>query len=254
MVAIAMPRHTGAVAQRVLRQLIHDRRFLAFSLAIPVIIVFLTKILFDSLESPLPFIDVTKFILPVGAFIVHFITYILCAVVLVRERTAETLARAFINGYGRIEIIGGYVLAYTLLATVQTLLVLGGMSLLYNLDYSLGTLLALYLVTWLLAVISIALGIFVSNFARNEGQVFPFIPLVIIPTIFFSGVLIPVERLPNWAAPLELITPLYYANAVIQGLIQAGGTLGDNLGHLIALPMYGLIILLLATLTLRERD
>ena len=254
MIATTMPRHTGAVAQRVLRQLIHDRRFLLFSLIVPVVIVYMFKIVYDSLESPSPFFTISKFILPIGAFIVHFITYILCAIVLVRERTAETLARAFISGYGRIEIIGGYVLAYTLLATIQTLLVLGGMNFLFELNCSLETLLSLYLVTWLLAVISIALGIFVSNFARNEGQVFPFIPLVIIPTVFFSGILIPVDKLPNWAAPFELVTPLYYANAVIQGLAQTGGTLGDNLGHLIALPVYGLVVLFLATLTLRERD
>ncbi len=245
--------HTGAIALRVLRQLAHDRRFLALSLAAPVLIIYMLRLFFDSAESS-PFFQPTQFVVPLGAFIVHFITYILCAIVLVRERTAETLARMFINGYGRFEIIGGYILAYTGLATVQSLLVLGELNLLFELGYNLETLLSIYLVIWLLAVISIALGIFISNFARNEGQVFPFIPLVTIPAIFFSGVIVPVERLPEWAARLSFATPLYYANQVLQHLIKPGGALSDDPGKLLGLPLYGLVILALATLTLREVD
>ncbi len=114
--------------------------------------------------------------------------------------------------------------------------------------------LALYLIFWLLAMITIALGILIPNFARNEGQVLPFIPLVTFPSIFFSGVLIPVEKLPAWAASLDLLTPLYYANAVIQNLARPGASLmGDPL-PLFGLLVYGLFILFLATLTLRVTD
>src|ERR671917_331711 len=54
----------------------------------------------------------------------RFLGLSLAALLLVRERTAQTLARMFVNGYRQAEIIGGYVLAYTGLATVQSLLVL----------------------------------------------------------------------------------------------------------------------------------
>jgi ABC-2 type transport system permease protein len=107
---------------------------------------------------------------------------------------------------------------------------------------------------WLLAMISILLGIFISTSPQNEGQVFPFIPLVTLPTVFFSGVILPVERLPEWTTRLSVLTPLSFANRVIQNLIQPGGTLADDWGSLLALPLYGLIVLSLATLTLRERD
>jgi ABC-2 type transport system permease protein len=252
--AQATLRRTQAVAARVLRQLVSDRRFLVLSLVVPVLIIYALKIVFDSLESPSPFFNISRFVLPLGAFIVHFITYILCAIVLVRERTSQTLARAFINGYRRFDIVSGYIAAYTLLATVQSLLVLGGLSVLFKLDYGWDRLLVLYLVIWLLAVISIALGILISNFARTEGQVFPFIPLVTLPSVFFSGVIIPVERLPTWAAPLELLTPLYYANAIIQTLVRPSGSLADDPAPLVGLIIYGLAILSLATLTLRETD
>lgn len=239
-----------AVAARALRQLTRDHRFLALSLLAPLVVIYFLKLFFDSLASPL--FHPEPYIVPIGAFIVHFITYLLCALILVRERTARTLARMFVNGYRQVEIIAGYLLAYTLLATLQSLLVLSELRILFDLPYGARTFLSLYLVIWLLAVISIALGIFVSNFARNEGQVIPFIPLIILPSLFLSGLLITIDRLPGWAQLLSHATPLYYANQVARALIRPNGTLGDAWRSLASLPLYGLILLVLATRTLRE--
>ncbi len=243
---------TLIISGRVLRQLSHDRRFLALSLVGPIVIVFFLKLFFDSLEGP--GLVVSRYIVPVGAFIVHFLTYILCSLALVRERINQTLARMFVNGFRRTEIILGYLLAYTLLATLQSLIVLVELALLFNLDYGFGTQASIYLIIWLLALFSISMGILLSNFARNEGQMLPTIPLIILPSVFLSGMLITVDKLPEWAQWISRLTPLYYANNVLQKLIKPGGNLSDDLGSLIGLLVYGLIILLLASLTLQERE
>lgn len=245
-----MLKRTLAVAQRVLRQLARDRRFLVLSLGAPMAAVYISKTALDAFD--IPFIDVSRFVVPLAAFIVHFITYILCAIVLVRERTAQTLARMFVQGYTQADIIGGYLLAYSTLATAQSLVVLTEFSWLFHLAYSAATLFAIYLIIWLLAVISICLGILVSNFARTEGQVFPFIPLVTVPGIFLSGLVISVDRLPGWARMLSRLTPLYYANHILQELIVPNPSL--NYTRLGALILYGAVVLTLATRTLRETD
>lgn len=239
---------TSAVAVRVLRQLSHDRRFVALTLVVPLLVIYMLWIFFDAVDRP--FFDVPTFIPPVSAFFVHFLTYVLCAIVLVRERSANTLTRMFVNGYQRTSIIGGYLVAYSLLATVQSLIVLLAMNALFELHYDVQTFLTLYVVTWLLAIISIALGIFVSNFARNEGQVFPFIPLVLMPSVFFSGMILSVDKLPEWAAVLSFTTPMYYANSVIQDVIGADG----NSTLFIGLVVYGFVVLSLAVMTLREQE
>ncbi len=242
-------RRTFAVAQRVLRQLRHDHRFVALTLMVPVAVIYVLYIFFDSLENPL--FSATPFVVPMGAFIIHFLTFVLTAIVLVRERATETLSRMLVNGYSQAEIILGYLLAYSTLATLQSLVVLTELNLLFDLNYSFATLASIYLIMWLLAVISMALGIFISNFARNEGQVFPFIPLILLPSIFLSGIILPVDKLPEWAQALSHFTPLYYATQVVHGLV-AGGKLLDDPGALLSLPLYGLVILILARLTLRE--
>ena len=239
-----------AVARRVLRQLARERRFLVLSLGAPMTAIYISKAALDAFN--IPFVDVRTFVVPLAAFMVHFITYILCAIVLVRERSAQTLARMFVQGYTQPDIIGGYVMAYSTLATVQSLVVLTEFSILFHLTYSGATLFSIYLIVWLLALISICLGILVSNFARTEGQVFPFIPLVTVPGVFLSGLIISVDRLPGWAQVLSRLTPLYYANHILQELIVPDPRL--NYQRLGALILYGAVVLILATRTLRELD
>jgi ABC-2 type transport system permease protein len=242
-------RRVFSVAKRVLRQLQHDKRFIGLSLMVPVAIIYVLYIFFDSLNNPL--LNANAYVFPFGAFIVHFLTFVLTAIVLVRERVTETLTRMMVNGYRQLEIILGYLLAYTTLATAQSLVVLTEITWLFKLDYDLATLGSIYMVMWLLAVISMALGILVSNFANNEGQVFPFIPLVILPSIFLSGMVISIEVLPEWAQVLSRFTPVYYATQVLHALV-AGGALSDESSALLSLPTYGLVVLVLASFTLRD--
>jgi ABC-2 type transport system permease protein len=283
-----------SVATRVLRQLRHDHRFLGLSLIVPMVVIYVVKIFIDSFDLASPAVtpstdalqplldgaevppeiresivnaleqtlrnsrpkafEPTAIAVPLGAFIVHLITYLLCALVLVRERTAQTLGRMFIAGYRQIEIIGGYLLAYSTLATVQCLLVLIELTWLFNLQLKAGALASIYLVVWMLAVTSVALGILVSNFARTEGQVLPFIPLVAVPSILLSGVIIAVDKLPFWAQWASYVTPLYYANNIVQELVRSEGAPGKAWISLIALPLYGATVLILASRTLTETD
>ena len=240
---------TFVVAQRVVKQLLHNPRFLVLSIVGPLVIVYFLKVFFDTLP---PTFDVARYAVPVAAFIVHFLAFLLCAIALVQERTAGTLERMFVNGFRRTEIIGGYVLGYLGLATFQAAVVLTEVIWLFELDYEAQTLATLFLVVWLLAIASVMLGIFVSTFARRESQVFPFIPLIALPSVFLSGLLVDVDLLPTWAEWVGHIFPLFYANNVIQEVIQPTGILEDVWGNLVVLAGYGVALLLLASLTLRE--
>lgn len=240
---------TIVVARRVLTQLIHDRRLFGLSVAAPLLIIYFLKIFFDTMPSGF---NIARYVVPIAAFLVHFLAFLLCAIVLVQERTAGTLERMFINGFRRIEIIGGYVLGYTLLATVQAVVALVEVLLLFELDYSWGTILALFGVIWLLAIASVMLGMFVSTFARHEGQVFPFIPLLILPSIFLSGLLVNTELLPTWAEWLGRALPLFYANTVIQEIIKPNGNPGGVWWSFVVLALYAIVLLGVASRTLRE--
>lgn len=241
---------TAAVTGRVLGQLRRDRRLVGLALLFPLIIIYFVKVLFDAFAGPS--FNISIYVVPYSAFIIHFITIMLTTIVLVRERITGTLTRMFVSGYNQIEIIGGYLLAYTLLATLQSLGVLIEINWLFELGFEIDLFASLYLIYWLLAVISMALGILISNFARNEGQALSLLPVVLISMII-SGIIIPIEKLPEWTQVFSYLTPLYYANINIQDLIS-GDALFDNLSNLIQLIIYGIALLVTVVITLREKD
>lgn len=240
---------TPIIARRVIKQLLRNPRFLVLSIVAPLVIVYFLKVFFDTLP---PTLDVGRYAIPVAAFLVHFLAFLLCAIALVQERTAGTLERMFVNGFRRTEIIGGYMLGYLGLATFQAAVALAEAIWLFKLDYDTKTLAALFVVVWILAIASVMLGIFVSTFARRESQVFPFVPLIILPSVFLSGLLMDASLLPEWAQWLGHAFPLYYANNVIQEVIKPNGSLGNAWGSLAILVGYGVALLLLASRTLRE--
>src|SRR5918997_5469879 len=217
-------RRTFTVTRRVVKQLLHNGDFLALSILAPLVIIYFFKLFFNPMPAGF---DTARYAVPIAAFFVHFLAFLLCAISLVQERTAGTLERMFINGFRRVEVIGGYVLGFLGLATFQAVAALAEAVWLFELDYDGETLLTLFAVVWLLAIASVMLGIFVSTFARHEGQVFPFVPLIIVPSVFLSGLLVDADELPRWAEWLGRALPLHYANNVIQEVIEPGGALED---------------------------
>jgi ABC-2 type transport system permease protein len=238
-----------SVARRVFAQLRGDRRFVVVSTIVPLVVIFLLKTFWDAIGTV--GLQQSRFAVPAGVFIVHFVTYVLTAIVLVRERVAGTMERMFVDGYRPGSIVAGYLGGYTALATVQSILILTELNLLFDLGFGLAENLSVFVVMWLMAVLSLSLGVLVSNAARNEGQVFPFIPLVMVPPVFLSGLIVSVDSLPTWAQVLSRIVPLYYAIEVVKEVLE-GGAVFDAVVPLVMLPVMIVGVLFLAARTLRE--
>ena len=104
------------VAHRDIQQLIHDKRFLGFSIVVPLIIAYFLKLFFDTMPPGFP---TENFVIPFIAYIVYFLTFLLSALLVVQERVNGTLNRMLINGIKRLDIILGYVIGYLWLAFLQ---------------------------------------------------------------------------------------------------------------------------------------
>lgn len=243
--------NTLIIARRILKQLQGDKKYLFLSIIAPLIIIYFLKLLFNAFPPNVP---ITNFTIPIGALIVHFLSFLLCAILLVQERTRGTLERMLISGYKRTSIIGGYTLGYIGLATIQAAAVLFESLWLFNLDYSGQTIFLLFIVIWLLAVVSVMLGIFISTFAQNEGHVFPFIPLVILPSVFLTGLIIDANTLPAWAAFIGKCLPLHYAVNIIHEIIKPEYSLHNTYWDFAILIGYIFLLWILASLTLKETE
>ena len=248
-----MLNNTLAITGRIYCQLLGDRRFLALAIFVPLIIFYLFKVFILALPVAL-LGDPEQLYILITAFIIHFTSYILCLIVIVRERKDQTLMRMFVNNFRRLEVVIGYILGYAGLATLQAMLIMFEVDVLFKLTYSIEIMLSLFAVMWILSLISIALGILFSNLARTEAQIFPFIPLFILPTIFLSGLLLPMNSLPWSVRWLGYLIPFTYAQRAIKAMLADMSGIPSHLFEFAVLILYGLLLLILSSMTLKQRE
>lgn len=155
-------------------------------------------------------------------FFVFFFVFLISGIALLRERTSGTLERLLATPVKRSEIVMGYLVGYGLFAILQTFIIV--FFSIYVLDLQIvGSLLWVILTNILIALTALTVGIFVSTFASSEFRMVQFIPLIVIPQVFFSG-LIPLDTMADWVRDLAYIFPLSYAgNALTNIMIKGQG-------------------------------
>jgi ABC-2 type transport system permease protein len=188
----------------------------------------------------------------VGLF-AFFLTFLLSAVSFLRERTTGTLERLLASPLRRSELVVGYLAGFSFFALIQAAVIIAFTVFVLNVRYT-GNLGTVFLITAMLVVVSVSLGLFVSAFARTELQAVQFIPIVLVPQIFLSGLLIPVEQLPDLLRPLASVLPLTYANEALRAVMIKGYALGDPLilRDLGALAAFGVVTIAGAVASIRR--
>lgn len=186
------------------------------------------------------------------AFFAFFFVFLLTGVSFLRERSQGTMERLLATPVGRGEIVLGYMLGFGLFAVVQSAVIL--LFTIYVLRiHHVGSLALVFLVEALLTVGAVNLGIFFSTYARTELQVVQFIPIVIVPQVLLSGIILPVENLPRGLRILSSLMPLTYANHAMTDVMIRGLGFSEVTLELVALLGFAVVALLLSALTLRRQ-
>lgn len=183
-------------------------------------------------------------------FFVFFFVFLITGIALLKERTSGTLERLLATPIKRSEIVAGYMLGYGLFALLQTIIiVLFGI---YVLDIvHMGSIWLVLLINMLVALVSLSLGALLSSFAASEFQMMQFIPLVIVPQIFFSG-LFPLDSMAEWLQNLGHIMPLYYAADALNGVMYKGYSFNEILLNLLVLACFAIVFVVLNIISLKK--
>ena len=158
-------------------------------------------------------------------FFVFFFVFLISGVSLLNERTTGTLSRLLATPIRRSEIIMGYLIGYGGFAIIQTVLTVVFAIAVFKI-HLVGSIWLVFLTNLLLALVALTLGIFISTFANSEFQMIQFIPLIVVPQIFFAG-LIPVDGMASWLQAIAHIMPLYYGANALTDVVTKGASLGD---------------------------
>ena len=171
-------------------------------------------------------------------FVVFFFVFLISGMALLKERTSGTLDRLLATPVKRI------------IAIFQTAVVV--LAAIWLLDVEVvGNILNVIIVNVVLALVALAFGILLSTLAKSEFQMMQFIPLVIMPQLFFSGI-IPLSSMGAWAPTVGKFLPLTYSGDAISQIILYGHNLGDILPNLGVLMIFLIILTILNIVGLRR--
>jgi len=239
------PRILFAVAIRVLTQIRRDHRTLAMLLLVPCALMALLWWMFDDRT----FSALGPALLALFPFIIMFLV---TSVTTLRERTSGTLERLLTMPMGKLDFLGGYAIAFGLVATVQSVLAVALSVGLLDLGVD-GPVWMLTLVAIADAVLGTALGLFVSAFARTEFQAVQFMPVVVIPQILLCGLFVARDAMPTVLGAISDCLPLSYAVDAMQNVAgdSALSEVWRDLGIVVAVAV---VVLGLGAVTLRRRS
>lgn len=205
-----------------------------------------TNFVYGSEETT--FFDVLSPIL-VG-FFVFFFVFLISGIGLLRERMTGTLERLLSTPIQRWEIVLGYLIGYGLFAIIQTIIVVT-----YSvnvLDMILvGSFWHVLVVNVLIALVALSLGILLSSFASSEFQMIQFIPLVIVPQVFFTGI-IPIDGMPEWLQGLSKLMPISYGADALKSIMYKGYDLTEVISNLLVLIGFAILFILLNIVALKK--
>ena len=151
----------------------------------------------------------------------------------------------------KLDLVLGYVLAFGLMAIVQSLL--ASLVLLYLLGLEIaGPEWFLIVVAVASALLGTALGIFVSAFARTEFEAVQFMPAFVVPQILIGGLFMPLDKMPAILEQIAYLLPLTYAIDALVSLKNNVDITGDAMRDLGMVLGFVAGAILLGALTLRR--
>ncbi|MEH7382685.1 ABC transporter permease [Bacillus sp. JJ1533] len=199
-------------------------------------------------DSDTVFFDVLSPIL-IGYFVFFFV-FLISGIGLLKERTTGTLERMMATPIRRGEIVTAYLVGFGIFAIIQTVIVV--FFAISVLDIVLvGSIWNVILINLLLALVALSLGILLSAFAASEFQMIQFIPIVIIPQIFFSGIF-PLEGMADWLQMIAKVMPIYYAADALKGVMYQGLGFTDIGFDLLALVIFATVFIILNVFALKK--
>lgn len=184
--------------------------------------------------------------------ILQFLTVILTATAIVRERERGTIEQLIVTPLTGAELIVGKLAPYVLIAFIDTLLILAGGVLLFGVPIN-GSLPLLLLLSALFLVTNLALGLLISTVAGTQQEAIIFALFYNLPSIFLSGFIYPVAAMPRALTLISYAIPLRYFLIVVRGIVLKAVGVAQLWPEIIALSIFAVVVITAAATRFQKR-
>jgi ABC-2 type transport system permease protein len=184
--------------------------------------------------------------------ILFALTSILTASAIVRERERGTIEQLIVTPIRPWELVVGKLTPYVLLAFMNALEVLALGAWWFKVPIR-GQLGLIFLYSGLFLLSSLGIGLLASTIANTQQEAMLSVWMILLPSIFLSGFFFPLEAMPRVLQWISYILPLRYYLIIIRSLMLKGVGFTAVREEVIALTVFGIAIMLLASMRFRKR-
>jgi ABC-2 type transport system permease protein len=154
----------------------------------------------------------------------------------------------------RWEFVLGKLIPFAIIGFIDVLLVLAAARFLFGLK-PVGNPFLLLFLSCLFLLSTLGLGLLVSTLVQNQQQaMMSSVFFVLMPMLFLSGFIFPIERMPLLIQGVSYLLPLRYYFVIIRGIFLKGAGLEALWNQALILFGLGIGILTLSILLFRKRS
>jgi len=183
--------------------------------------------------------------------LLQLITVSLTSFSLVREREQGTLEQLMVSPVGRLGLMIGKLVPYSVIAFFELGAVLGLGYLIFDVRVA-GSILLLFMLAIPFILAALALGLFISTIAENQAQALQFTLLTVLPSILLSGYISPRENLPGPLYILSEILPVTHFIQICRAIAVRGAGLWDVMPSVLALIAIATVLIVASTTRFRK--
>jgi ABC-2 type transport system permease protein len=168
------------------------------------------------------------------------ICVILTAASIVREKEVGTAAQLYVTPISKTTLLIGKIVPVIIIVMVALLI-----GTLFNIVFLDTPLRGNYMVFWVLSIpfllFSVAIGLLLADFSRTFQQVLLGAFLLLMPIMFISGSLVPIETMPKALQQLTYFFPLRYYLNITMGVFFRGVGIGSFWADALIMTGLGLL-------------
>jgi len=184
--------------------------------------------------------------------ILQFLTTILTATAIVRERERGTIEQLIVTPIRSWELVVGKLAPYVIIAFIDTVEILVAGVLIFGVPIN-GSLPLLLLLAALFLISTLGLGLFISTISNTQQEAVLTAMFTMLPSIFLSGFFFPLAAMPQFLQVISYAIPLRYFLIVVRGIVVKGIGAEALWPEIIALSVFAILIMGGAALRFRKR-
>ena len=201
-----------------------------------------------------PTLESRYFMLPgIFALLLLVVTSNLSSMAIVREREIGTLEQLNVTPLGRFELIVGKLLPYGIVGLIDVMIVLLVIVFWFEVPLR-GSFWLLFGMSLIYLLTTLGLGLFTSTISHTQQQAMMTSTFFfLIPMMYLSGFIFPIENMPELIQPITYLIPLRYFVVILRGIFLKGVGLETLWPQALALFGWGIAILTLAYMRSSKR-